>query len=90
MKQDSYDGLTANVSWNGEVTTEFPIKRGIKQGRIAITKDYLTITTDAPQFLIATTIGISIGNYYISVPSLADDTICLVLHPHHLQLQLDN
>ena len=88
MKQTSYGGLIANVSWNDEMTTKFQLKRGTKEGRIASTTEYLKITTDALQLHIATGISFSIRNYYISALTVVDDTICLALHPHHLQLRL--
>ena len=84
-----YSSLTSKVSWNGNISTEFPVLQGVRQGGILSTGLYKLYINDLLLLLEDSKIGTSIGTIYIGCPTVADDLTLSSNDQYDAQSMLD-
>ena len=72
-----YNGLTAKVKWEGEVSQSFSVLQGVRQGGILSAHFYKTYLNDLLLDLESRALGKYIGNLYMGCPTVADDLLLL-------------
>ena len=81
-----YNGLTAKVKWEGEVSQSFSVLQGVRQGGILSTHFYKTYLNDLLFDLESRALGKYIGNLYMGCPTVADDLLLMSSSDTELQL----
>ena len=84
--QDMFSGLTINVKWLGELNESFPVKQGVRQGRILSLFLYKTYLNPCLTELKQHKLGMCTGNIFCGCPTRADDFVMLSDCKHELQL----
>ncbi len=86
--QSMYNGLTARVKWEGDISSSFRICQGVRQGRILSTHFYKTYINNLLVELEEQSLGINIGDTYVGCPTCADDALLLSTDSGELQTML--
>ena len=89
LLRNLYRQSTVKVKWEGQLSNEFELKQGTKQGAQLSTTLYKIYHNDLLKSVSQSTLGASIGNINVSTPTCADDTALLANSPHELQAMLD-
>ena len=84
-----YNGLTARVKWEGEMSSPFNICQGVRQGGILSTHLYKTYNNDLLTELESRCLGKFIGPLYVGCPTVADDVLLISENDAELQLMLN-
>ena len=84
-----YNGLTARVKWEGEMSSLFNICQGVRQGGILSTHLYKTYNNDLLTELECRCLGKFIGPLYVGCPTVADDVLLISENDAELQLMLN-
>ena len=84
--KDLYSGLTSKVKWLGELSSQFRIRQGVRQGGIVSTFFYKTYINPCLMELKEHKIGLMIGTTYCGCPACADDIALLSECENELQI----
>ena len=84
--KDLYSGLTSKVKWLGELSSEFRIRQGVRQGSIVSTFFYKTYINPCLMEMKEHKIGLMIGTTYCGCPACADDIALLSECENELQI----
>ena len=84
--KDLYSGLTSKVKWLGELSSQFRIHQGVRQGGIVSTFFYKTYINPCLMELKEHKIGLMIGTTYCGWPACADDIALLSECENELQI----
>ena len=85
LKESAYTDLKERIIWHGNKSTPFPIKVGSKQGAYPSPDDYITHLCTLIFMASTSSLGYSIGNINVNVPTCADDMIIMATTPFQLQ-----
>jgi hypothetical protein len=77
VKANSYQDISTQVKWQGEVSKSFPAFQGTKQGGLASSDDYKTYLLNLLNLLDKANVGFKIGSISIGHPTVADDMVLL-------------
>ena len=83
--KELYSGLTSRVKWIGELSSQFGIHQGVRQGGI-LSFLYKTYINPCLLVLKKHKIGLSIGTIYCGCPTCADDLALLSECENELQI----
>ena len=89
LKESALNGMTARVSYGGELSEEFLISQGSRQGGISSPEDYKIYQLDLLNSISEQRIGLHIGSIPVPTPTCADDMLLLADNFTDLQLLLD-
>ena len=84
-----YTGMTSEVKWNRNNSSQFPINQGVRQGGILSTHLYKLYINDLPTILERHRLGLNIGEEFYGSPLCADDIILMSTNPTEIQSMLD-
>jgi hypothetical protein len=89
LKDDSYQGITGKVVWEGtQSTSPYLMKQGNRQGGLPSPDDYKTYLKDLLDMLEKTQMGCYIGDINLVSPTCADDMLVMARSMYHLQVLL--
>lgn len=72
-----YTGLSAKVKWQGDISSSFPIKQGVRQGGLLSTSLYKLYINSLLTDLEQHSLGKRIGTTYVGCPTVADDVLLM-------------
>ena len=75
--QDSYHAMSSVVNWCGRPSKSFVEEQGVRQGGIISPTSYKIHINPLLDLMQNSKIGLSIGNVYCGVPTVADDLLFL-------------
>lgn len=84
--KDLYSGLTSKVKWQGELSRQFGIYQGVRQGGILSPFLYKTYINLCLVELKEQKLGLLIGQVYCGSPTCADDLALLSQCENELQI----
>ncbi|MEW8090529.1 MAG: reverse transcriptase domain-containing protein [Candidatus Thiodiazotropha endolucinida] len=87
--KDMYTGLTSKVKWLGELSDNFKIQQGVRQGGILSPFLYKTYINPCLVELKQHRLGLCIGKTYCGCPTCADDLAFLTNCENELQIMLN-
>ena len=82
IKKDSYQNLTSRIRLDDQLTDEFSVLQGVRQGGVTSTNDYKVYCNDLLKRAECLNIGLRLDNVYMGTPTCADD-ICLLSHSEY-------
>ena len=68
-----YQNTTSSVKWKGILSSEFSVKKGVRQGGVTSAPGYKIYTNNLLNQLHSQKIGCAVGTTLIPAPTLADD-----------------
>lgn len=75
--------------WNGQLSKEFPIKQGVRQGGVLSPYLYCLFVDELLDTLTSSGLDVSIKGLYCGTPMYADDLALIASSPEELQQMLD-
>ena len=89
VKQDSYRNITSKVRFRNNLTEEFTVWQGVRQGGVTSTNDYKVYCNDLLKRAEKMGLGLKINNIYLGTPTCADDMVMLSENTYELQCLLN-
>ena len=84
-----YTSCSSAVLWNSQLSEEFPIEQGVRQGGVLSPFLYCLFVDELLDTLTSSGLGVSIQGLYCGAPMYADDLALIASSPNELQRMLD-
>ncbi len=88
MFSSIHSSATSRIKWDGQLSEEFQILQGVRQGGLTSTLEYKHFIDPLLWTLEKSGMGASFGSIDLSAPTCADDVALLAFEPGNLQVML--